>query len=43
MHQAALLERDGRRIALAVLTSGEPTVAYGRTTLAGVATRVLNP
>ena len=36
-HQAALLERDGRRVALAVLTSGEPTVAYGQATLAGVA------
>ena len=43
VHQAALLERGGRRIALAVLTSGEPTVAYGRATLAGIATRVLAP
>jgi hypothetical protein len=43
VHQAALLERDGRRIALAVLTSGEPTVAYGRATVAGIATRVLAP
>lgn len=41
-HQAALLERDGRRVALAVLTSDEPTVAYGQATLAGVAARVLN-
>jgi hypothetical protein len=41
-HQAALLERDGRRIGLAVLTSDEPTQAYGRATLAGVATRVLS-
>jgi hypothetical protein len=43
VHQAALLERDGRRIALAVLTSGEPTVADGRTTVAGIATRLLAP
>jgi hypothetical protein len=42
-HQAALLERDGRRVALAVLTSDEPTRAYGSATLAGVAARVLNP
>jgi len=42
-HQAALLERDGRRVALAVLTSDEPTLAYGQATLAGVAARVLNP
>lgn len=42
-HQAALLERDGRRVALAVLTSDEPTVAYGQVTLAGVAARILHP
>ena len=42
-HQAALLERDGRRVALAVLTSDAPTIAYGQTTLAGVAARILNP
>jgi hypothetical protein len=42
-HQAALLERDGRRIALAVLTRDEPTTAYGAATLAGVAARVLHP
>jgi len=42
VHQAALLERGGRRIALAVLTSGEPTVAYGRVTLAGIAARILD-
>ncbi|MBE2318154.1 serine hydrolase [Solirubrobacter sp. CPCC 204708] len=41
-HQAALLERDGRRVALAVLTSDEPSVAYGAATLAGVAARVLH-
>jgi hypothetical protein len=40
-HQAALLERDGRRVALAVLTRDEPSAAYARATLAGVASRVL--
>jgi hypothetical protein len=39
-HQAALLERDGRRIALAVLTSGAPD-PYGRLTETGVAERIL--
>jgi hypothetical protein len=39
-HQVALLERDGRRIALAVLTSGTGE-AYGRATEAGIAERVL--
>lgn len=39
-HQVALLERDGRRIALAVLTSGTDH-GYGRETQAGIAARVL--
>jgi catechol 2,3-dioxygenase-like lactoylglutathione lyase family enzyme len=39
-HQVALLERDGQRIALAVLTSGAPD-PYGRLTESGVAERVL--
>jgi len=39
-HQIALLERDGRRIALAVLTSGAPD-PYGRLTETGVAQRIL--
>ncbi len=42
VHQAALLERGRRRIALAVLTSGEPTVAHGKVTLAGIAARILD-
>lgn len=40
-HQVALLERDGTRISLAVLTSGSPSGAYGRETEAGIAARVL--
>jgi hypothetical protein len=39
-HQVALLERAGRRIALAILTSDE-AAAYGRATQAGIASRVL--
>jgi Beta-lactamase enzyme family len=39
-HQVALLERDGRRVALAVLTSGTDQ-GYGRNTQAGIAARVL--
>jgi Beta-lactamase enzyme family len=40
-HQVALLERDGRRVALAVLTSGTDH-GYGRETQAGIAARVLS-
>lgn len=39
-HQVALLERDGRRVALAILTSGTEH-GYGRDTQAGIAARVL--
>jgi hypothetical protein len=40
-HQVALLERDGTRVALAVLTSGGRGDAYGRETEEGIAARVL--
>lgn len=39
-HQVALLERDGKRISLAVLTSGTDH-SYGRETQSGIASRVL--
>jgi hypothetical protein len=42
-HQVALLERGGQRIALAVLTSGDPSIEYGEATLSGIADRVLAP
>jgi beta-lactamase class A len=40
-HQVALLERNRSRVALAVLTTGEPSLAYGRATLTGIAARAL--
>jgi D-alanyl-D-alanine dipeptidase len=41
VHEAALLERGGRRIALAVLSDGNPSHSYGAATVRGVAARVL--
>jgi hypothetical protein len=40
-HQAAYLERGGRRVAIAVLTSGGPGDRYGRATITGVTRRLL--
>jgi beta-lactamase class A len=41
-HQVALLERGETRLVLAVLTDRNPTDAYGRATIEGVARRVLS-
>jgi hypothetical protein len=43
VHQVALLERDGRRLALAVLSSGVPSQVYAQETIREVASRVLRP
>jgi hypothetical protein len=42
-HQVALLERGGQRLALAVLTNGSPSAAYGQETIERIAMRVLRP
>lgn len=42
-HQVGLLRRGRRRLALAVLTTGNPSSAYGRETQRGVAHRLLRP
>lgn len=39
--QVALLERGGRRIAIAILTDAQPTQEYGRDTLRGITARLL--
>ena len=40
-HQIALLTRDGRRVSVGVVTSANPSKAYGDRTLEGVARRLL--
>lgn len=40
IHQAARLEREGTVIAMAVMTDGDPSYAYGKRTVYGVAQRV---
>ena len=40
-HQVALLRRGEERVALAILTTGSPSHAYGKQTLRGVAERLL--
>jgi hypothetical protein len=42
IHQVALLRRGDHRLALAVLTQGNPSDAYGHDTVRGVAHRVLH-
>jgi hypothetical protein len=41
VHQAALLRRNGRRLSLAVLTEGGPSLSYGAETITGVTRRLL--
>jgi len=41
VHQAGLLERGSRRVAIAVLTEGNPTMVYGERTVQGVTERLL--
>jgi len=40
-HQVALLRRGEERVAVAILTTGSPSHAYGKRTLRGVAARLL--
>jgi hypothetical protein len=40
-HQVALLRRGAERVAIAILTTGSPSHAYGKRTLRGVAARLL--
>ena len=41
-HQVALLRRGDERVAIAILTTGNPSHAYGKRTLRGVAKRLLD-
>ena len=41
-HQVALLKRHGERVSVAILTESDPSHAYGKATLRGVAARLLH-
>lgn len=40
-HQVALLERDGQRVSVAIMTNGSPSHEYSQETLRGVALRLV--
>ena len=42
VHQAALLERGSRKVAIAVLTKQDPSETYGHDTVRGIAKRLLS-
>ena len=42
INQVALLKRGERRISIAILTGANPSDAYGRATVRGIAKRLLH-
>ena len=42
VHQAALMRRGNRRISIAVLSRGNPSLEYGAATIAGITARLLH-